>query len=72
MNVTASAGIAPAWTATKPTPAAEAAPAAPADQSAGATVQPGEAPARTVAEQPAEPRRARPPEGQGTRIDIHV
>ena len=69
MNVTASAGIAPAWTATKPPPAAE---AAPADQPAGATTQPGEAPARTVAEQPAEPRRARPPEGQGTRIDIHV
>jgi hypothetical protein len=67
MNVTASAGIAPAWTATRPTPAtaAPAPEAASADRSVEDTAQPEE-----IAEKPAEPRK--PPEGQGTRIDIRV
>ena len=68
MSVTASAGIAPAWTATRPTPAtaAPAPEAAPADRPVEDTTKPDE----TVAEAPAEPRK--PPEGQGTRIDIRV
>jgi len=73
MNVTASAGIAPAWTATRPTPAtAAAAPeAVSADQPVGETTKREEAPDRTAAaETPAEPRKA--PEGQGARIDIRV
>jgi hypothetical protein len=67
MNVTASAGIAPAWTATRPTPAtaAPAPEAETADQPVEETTKPQE-----VAEKSAEPRRA--PEGQGTRIDIRV
>jgi hypothetical protein len=63
MNVTSSAGIAPAWTATKP---------APADQPVTDDTKPRETPARTAADKPAERRQVPAPEGQGTRIDIRV
>ena len=58
MTVTASAGIDPAWTATKPTPAS---------QPVRDDTKPDEA-----AERPAEPRHAPAPEGQGTHVDIRV
>jgi hypothetical protein len=63
MNVTASAGIAPAWTATKPTPA---------DQPVNDNTKAGETRVQTAADKPAERRQPPAPEGQGTRIDIRV
>jgi hypothetical protein len=66
MNVTSSAGIAPAWTATKPEPAAR------TDQPDHNANEPRERAVRKVAEKPAEPRRPLVPQGQGTRVDIRA